>query len=233
MNCLLCHDEFLEKSNWQFVFGLTNPSLICDLCSAKFEKVEGELCKKCGRPFSLVEPSYRRGDLCRDCTRWVDQEGALEKNRSLYVYNEFLQEIIAKWKYRGDAEIVKLFWQPLQELSRSFQVDAVVPIPLNHQRYYERSFNQAEALAEGLAHQIVRALVRTDEASKQSKKNREDRLQQEGKFIIDLSHVPQIHSKSILIVDDIYTTGATVYAAAKILIENGAAQVNSVTIARG
>lgn len=207
------------------------PSL-CEECTKKLENITGDLCEKCGRPFLNLDAKYRKGDLCNDCVRWG--EGALTKNRSIYVYNEFLQEVIAKWKFRGDAELVKLFWPELQNLVKQFEIDVVVPIPLSKGRLYERSFNQSKALVEGLPYPIIEALMRPDEATKQSKKSRKERLHREERFQMVPSFLYDLQGKTVLLVDDIYTTGATLYSAANTLKEQGGAgPIFSITVARG
>ncbi|WNF36588.1 ComF family protein [Bacillaceae bacterium IKA-2] len=234
MHCLICKQPFLEKISWQFVYALTTPAMICELCSEKLTEIQGEICRKCGRPFAHLDPQFRSGDRCADCIRW--QSDALEKNRSLYVYNDFLQEVIATWKYRGDAELVKLFWQPLQKAAKQFPVDVAVPIPLDETRLYERSFNQAKLLAEGLPFEVVEVLQRPQESRKQSKKTRKERLQEEDKeekFQIVPALLHTIQDKKVLLVDDIYTTGATLYEAAAVLKANQAAHVYALTVARG
>lgn len=230
MNCLWCHAAFVEKVSWRYVFGKTTSLQLCEQCHDRLVEVNGDICEKCGRPFSYLDVQYRHGDLCHDCLRWG--ETALVKNRSVYIYNEFLQEVIAKWKYRGDAELVKLFWPSLQKLARKFEgVDVVVPIPLNTERMYERSFNQAKALAQGLSYPLMEVLVRPDEAAKQSKKSRVERLHQGERFQVVQPH--QLHGKHVLLIDDIYTTGATLHAAANVLKQHRAATISAITVARG
>ncbi|MCT8140142.1 ComF family protein [Anaerobacillus sp. CMMVII] len=232
MYCLWCHTAFIEKVSWEYVFGRATTLPICQQCSGSFKEITGEICDKCGRTFSGVDPQYRHGQLCHDCVRWGD--GGLVKNRSVFVYNSFLQEVIGRWKYRGDAELVKLFWPKLQILVKQFEtIDAVVPIPLSPERLYERSFNQAQALAEGLPYPIVEAIIRPIGVTKQSKKSRQQRLHQEDRFQIGLVPASLCKGKSLLLVDDIYTTGATLYSAAAILKQHGAAAVYSITVARG
>lgn len=232
MHCLCCHERYVEKISWQSFFCLTTSVSICEQCSKKLELIKGDICEKCGRPFSHLEPEYRQGDLCYDCVRWGDS--ALEKNRSLYVYNDFLQEIIAKWKYRGDAEISKLFWGPLKNFVKPFgKIDVVIPIPLSKERLYERSFNQALVLAEGLDLPIIETLIRPQEAAKQSKKSRKERLFREERFQMEQSSLYDFKGKTVLLVDDIYTTGATLYSAANVLKANGAGAIFSITVARG
>ncbi len=233
MYCLWCHENFFEKTNWKFVFAQSKESVICQQCHSKLVAIEGEICEKCGRSFRNLESQFRHENICYDCIRWGG--GTLVKNRSLYVYNHFLQEIIAKWKYRGDAQLVKLFLPGLQKLANQFEnVDIVVPIPLSKNRQYERSFNQAKALAEGLTQPLLEPLTRTEEAAKQSKKGRKERLNREEKFQLLPSFPYDLQGKTVLLVDDIYTTGATLYSAATVLKEHArVANIFSVTVARG
>lgn len=230
MYCLWCHSPLNTTINWKFTFGLSTHQPVCNQCTEKLEKIQGDICAKCGRPFSHLEAEYRHGQLCHDCIRWGDT--SLLKNRSLYVYNDFLQEIIAKWKYRGDAELTKLFHNDLKNLAKQIgKIDAVVPIPLSQQRQYERSFNQAKLLAEALPYPLIEALIKRDDAQKQSKKTRQQRMQQQSKF--NLHPHANIKEMSILLIDDIYTTGATLHSAAHLLKDGGAASIVSLTIARG
>jgi competence protein ComFC len=233
MHCLWCHSTFIESISWQYVFARSTPIPLCEQCIPKLEKIKGDICQKCGRPFQHLDSKYRVGQFCTDCLRWG--EAALIKNRSLYVYNEFLQEVIARWKFRGDAELVKLFWPSLQKLLSSYEkIDFVVPIPLSSQRLYERSFNQAKVLSEGLPFPIIEALVKPEDTAKQSKKTRKQRLEKKSEFQMVLDLQDKIHGKSVLLVDDIYTTGATLYAAASVLKNRGGAEkVFAVTVARG
>ncbi len=228
MHCLWCHTPFIERTNWQYLFGLSTTTQLCQQCSTRLEEITGDICEKCGRPFDHLEPEYREGNLCTDCVRWG--EGALAKNRSLYLYNDFLQEVIAKWKFRGDAELTRLFTTELQQLAKPFgQIDAIVPIPLSAERLYERGFNQSRLLAEQLEYPLLEALAKPNHLPKQSKKSRKERLQQENQF--QITEI-EITNKTILLVDDIYTTGATLYAAAEILKKHGANAVYSITVAR-
>lgn len=165
-----------------------------------------------------------------------DWSGLLEKNRSLYHYNGHLKAIIAKWKYRGDTILVQIFAQPFRELAiKEFNnTEIVVPIPISTKRLYERTFNQAKLLAELLPFPNVEALILPVTQVKQSKKSRKQRLQLENNpFEVNKEVVESIKGKSILIVDDIYTTGATIYQAAKLLKDIGVNNICSITLARG
>jgi competence protein ComFC len=233
--CLYCHQSYTETWSWASLFGLNALPLLCKSCQTKLQLIEEDICRICGRTFSLFPEQYRQGDCCYDCIRWEDNEewaGVLKQNRSLYVYNDFLKEVISKIKYRGDAELMKAFYpvahSKFKNISRK---NVLVPIPLSEERQYERGFNQAEIFARSLNSNFQPILKRNTHEEKQSKKTREERLLKRNNpfIVIDDSCVKD---KSILLIDDVYTTGSTLRYAAKVLKEVGAGQVSSITLAR-
>jgi competence protein ComFC len=233
--CFYCHDPYLETWSWAALFGLDKRPILCWPCESKLVFIKGDICRICGRLFSLFPEQYRQGDCCYDCIHWEEDEewkGILQQNRSLYVYNDFLKEVIVKMKYRGDAELIKAFYPlarlKLKSISRK---SLLVPIPLSEERHYERGFNQAEIFARSLNSNVQPLLERITHEEKQSKKTRKDRmLKKNNPFaVIDEDCVKE---KSIVLIDDVYTTGSTLRYAAKILKEAGAIQISSITLAR-
>ncbi|HEU5139262.1 MAG TPA: ComF family protein [Bacillales bacterium] len=235
-HCLWCDAEITEGVSWKEVFGLSRPDVLCRVCREGLMVLRKPLCRICGRSFLDLSSDYRNGDLCYDCIRWEEGEwgGLLVKNRSLYVYNEFLKEIVALFKFRGDAVVVRGFeWAWIQLYREVFSGTLVVPIPLSSERLYERGFNQAAELARLLPAPVCEVLERTVHEQKQSKKSRTERLHLEKPVFQYCGEAERIRGKDILLIDDIYTTGATVRRAAKVLLESEAASVSSMTIARG
>ncbi len=233
--CLYCHESYSESWSWADLFGFTTSPLLCQICKGKLEQIKGDICRICGRGFSLFPEQYRQGDCCFDCIRWEEDatwNGVLQQNRSLYVYNEFLKEVIAKLKYRGDAEIVKAFFPVSKTSFKKISRNAlVIPIPLSDERHYERGFNQAKLLARGVTSQPVLLLKRKTHEDKQSKKTRGERLlAKENPF--EVVDAEKVQNQNVLLVDDVYTTGSTLRYAAKVLLEAGAKQVSSITLAR-
>jgi competence protein ComFC len=233
--CLFCHQSYSETWSWAALFGLNAVPLLCQSCTSNLELIKGDICRMCGRSFSLFPEQYRQGDSCYDCIRWEEDEewgGVLQQNRSLYVYNDFLKEVITKMKYRGDAELIKAFHPMLRSLfKKDFRDTILVPIPLSEERHYERGFNQAEVLANGLSENVKIVLNRSIHEEKQSKKNRKKRMEKKNTpfEILDSS---QVSGKKIVLVDDVYTTGSTLRYAAKVLLNAGAEQVFSITLGR-
>ncbi|MEH7235780.1 ComF family protein [Bacillus sp. JJ1562] len=231
--CILCHNYFEEVDSWSTLFSLAEPDPLCSTCSEKFEKVDGELCDICGRPFSELSDEYREGSLCYDCVRWEkdpEWQGVLTKNRSIYLYNDFAKDVLSLYKFRGDYLIASIFKTPLKNAFKTHFIPSyyIVPIPLSNERLYERGFNQAKELAEILDAQVHEVLARTH-LEKQSKKSRNERISGENVFQV----IEIVQDKDILLVDDIYTTGSTLRHAAAVLLKAGAMSVSSLTLMRG
>lgn len=200
---------------------------ICETCRRNLELIGGDRCIYCSRDLSLLPKAYRFGDMCRDCNAWYELGGShLDGNFSIFHYNEFIKELIAQIKYRGDYKLLSVF-APYIIVPEG--VTCAVAIPLSHERHLERGFNQVEGLAEFANIPLTNALLRIH-SEKQAKKNRISRLKSEQVFSladIDLS------GEVVLLLDDVYTTGTTLQHAAKVLKREGGAQaVFSVTIAR-
>ncbi|MFV8826450.1 ComF family protein [Alkalihalobacterium sp. APHAB7] len=235
--CLYCDAHLQVRASWGGIFGVEKEKLLCEKCSGKLESLAGPLCEICGRSLNDLDETYHNGTLCSDCIRWEDDvqwQGVLTKNCSVYQYNSFLKEMMAKFKYRGDYALGEAFGESLLSLYRSeCRSNVLVPIPLSDERLYERGFNQADVLA-SMVGAPVHALKRAHHEEKQSKKTREARIRKvENPFVVVAGVREQVTSAHITIVDDIYTTGATLRYAAKALLDCGAKSVSSLTVARG
>ena len=207
---------------------LLNDDRLCVACKNHLVKIDRPICPTCGRTQS-------NDQMCQDCDRWnerPDSTKVLVKNRSVYTYNELMKDVLARFKFRGDTALVELFKRDVQTaFKRSFCIKdpLLIPIPLSHERLKERGFNQSVVIASFIGKPILQPLVKIHQ-SKQSKKKKNERLDQKGLFQIKQTDV--IIQKDIILVDDIYTTGATIYDAARILKDAGAKSVSSFTLIR-
>ncbi|UCZ52699.1 ComF family protein [Bacillus shivajii] len=244
--CLWCHEYYHEPVEWRWVLGLKESSSLCPRCSAQLKKITKVSCEICGRPPQQnmhieINPDQQKNHLhneevpiCTDCIRWktvAPWDQYPFQHRALYEYNGFLQEVLARFKYRGDAEIAKLFSEKIKALVKSLgRFDLVTVIPLSAGREWERGFNQAELLAMELP--VQKTLRRVGEPKrKQSKSSREERIAAlSGTF--EINGETKVSGKKVVIIDDIYTTGATVRSAASCLYKAGAKHVSAVTVAR-
>lgn len=225
--CLLCDDPLSEILSWQkFIFGSLQQN-ICHSCYEQFILIEGSTCTVCSRPCQEA--------TCSDCQQWAEfyqGEDPLSKNISLFQYNEAMQRLITQWKYRGDYVLGTIFRERfITTFHKHFAVKnhhlSVVPIPLSKQRMEERRFNQARMLAQFLTPNVEEIFIRVDD-TKQAKKTRRERMQTKNPFKL----VKKLNN-SVVLVDDIYTTGRTIRHAAELLQQHGISSVYSITLVRG
>lgn len=228
MNCLWCDQEIVIKLHWKNVFVPDLQRQICSTCEQHLRVITGPICERCGRSF--------REKICSDCHLWSQQynQDPLEKNVAIFMYNDFLKEVITLWKYRGDYVLVNLFKFYFRECFlkhyKPIIKDAViVPIPLSEERLLERRFNQAEALANLLNNRgiHINSLLVRKHSEKQSKKTRTERIHSINPFVA-LTTI----RKPVILIDDLYTTGTTLRHAAKTLRLRGCPAVYSFTLAR-
>ncbi|MFP7479044.1 ComF family protein [Terribacillus saccharophilus] len=170
--------------------------------------------------------------VCSDCLDWekTSYQTVLEKNVSLYSYEPFMQDYIARWKYRGDYVLGKVFEAEFRKLYLQHFQDSkyeVVPIPLSAERMAERGFNQAGELA-FFTRAKQKLVLGRKHAEKQSKRSRLHRLTADNPFYL-LAKPP----KYAVLIDDIYTTGTTLRHAAQVLKENDTDFVAACTLIRG
>ncbi|WP_240374381.1 ComF family protein [Bacillus piscicola] len=258
-NCLYCTEKIKKQTSWVTLFPAQPPEYVCQECEQLLIPVSSGagLCTLCSRSLPTA------GDVCRDCKKWEEDpawQGVLTCNHSLYVYNEHGQEVVARWKYRGDAAIALMFRNELFRFFVTHYPDYIpVPIPLNEKRQYERGFNQAELLTDFLRppftglerlsfifHNLrkkrplfqppaipILLLERMYDNEKQSKKSRSERFMAKDnpfRFIEPKNGIP---SKKVVLLDDIYTTGLTLRKAAVELKKNGIKEVRAITVFRG
>lgn len=230
-HCLYCDAVIQEEMTWRkFLFGAPEQKL-CKKCKGKLVLITGPTCRKCYRPLAELAAEYIHEDSCHDCFRWEKDSkwvGVLDRNVSIYQYNDFLKELMARYKYRGDYVLAKAFSREIRTAFSETSFHLVVPIPLSEERLKERGFNQAAGLAVEAGFETIDALVRIH-SEKQSKKSREERIHLKQVFKVDKA----VSGKNILLIDDIYTTGSTLHHAAHALMEAGAKSVSSFTLARG
>lgn len=230
-HCLVCFNELTLQIGWSALFSKESTPPICAQCEVKFQLIKGETCQTCSRPLAQIVPQYIVMGQCLDCVKWEEDKkwaGTLEKNDSVVTYNDFAQEVIARFKYRGDYILANVIAYFLKKKLSTLVFEAIVPIPLSEPRLYERGFNQSEAIILASGYEPSKLLTRTH-TEKQSKKSRSERI-----------HLPKVFqiagttsAKNILLIDDIYTTGSTLRHAAKILKDAGVSSVSSLTFARG
>lgn len=151
------------------------------------------------------------------------------KSYLLFEKGNVAQKLVHNLKYRNNKEIGiwlgKKFGEELVNEENVDQMDLIIPIPLHPAKLKQRGYNQAEMIAEGLS-EILKipiladGLIKTQNNTSQTKKDRFDRyLNTTNLFMINSQR--DIKNKHILLIDDVLTTGATLEAAAQVLIDIG------------
>lgn len=155
-------------------------------------------------------------------------------------YNDFSRRLIIELKYQDETRLAAVFGPWLAAAGRELTetADLIVPVPLHYWRFVKRRYNQAALLAKALARHsscaaMPDALIRVRGTSPQTGlRNRERERNVRGAFRVHPRHADSIRGKTVVLVDDVYTTGATLRACAKALLLSGAASVRAVTLAR-
>ena len=210
-----------------------NKSGICDFCAGQIRRNPKPHCKSCGRSLSDIE------DLCAECRT---REFYFEHAYSVCLYEDALKELIRLFKYKGKIALASnlsgLMIDFLKENSEILDdIDVITFVPLQSGRLRERGFNQSRILASNISKEFAIALFDTLEKTARTKHQNElsriERLSNlDGAFKIRKGS-PGLTGASVLLIDDVMTTGATLDECAKALIEGGAKSVKCLTLARG
>src|SRR6266446_2180504 len=210
---------------------------ICGACLASFVAVPQPACDVCGRPLPGLPTESGRALLCPACR---DKTYAFERARSFAVYEGALVQAILLLKYEQIEPLGAWFAERLAEVVKeqgsALAADVVVPVPLHRQRHRERGYNQAALLSKplakrlGLPHKAV-LLMRTRARPEKQILTLEERWESvRGAFATRPGS--QVDNLRVLLLDDVLTTGATLDACARALLEAGAKSVVGLTVAR-
>ncbi|MHC5374954.1 ComF family protein [Enterococcus sp. LJL120] len=200
---------------------------LCQACHQKFT-FQGQVsnCSGCQKP--MIKPG-----LCSDCQFWRSYYPKLEfQQESLFVYDAAFSEWLKEYKILGNYQLRHTFTKEVKGHLKKYRKEKflICPLPLSKKRYRERGFNQVSSLLTAAAIPITELLKRRETAP-QALKNRQERLAMPQPF--KLKAAPEkITGKKILLVDDVYTTGRTMYYAAVLLQSAGARQILGFSLAR-
>ncbi len=224
------------------IFGHVMAPFLCRECITGFIPIESPKCSKCGIMFKSRQGSDH---LCGECIKSPKKFGIA---RSLGVYENILMRAIHCLKYRGKVQLAYPFGMLLFftfiRLWDTNRVDVIVPVPLHRKKFKLRGFNPsflmvkdwariAEMLNfEGTLMPVAKdGLIRSRWTEPQTGLDRKKRLANiKNAFAIEDSF--EISGKRILLVDDVYTTGATANECCRVLLNGGAGHVDVLTLAR-
>ena len=217
--CPIC-DEIIESGK-----------LICDKCIRIPRRVTGERCFKCSKHLDSPHAEY-----CPDCEK---HKKAFLRGIALYEYDS-VKDSINSFKNNARPEYAAFYADGIErylsDIIKTFNADVLVPIPLHPAKFKKRGYNQSELLANELSKRLdipvdTHLLERTKKTKEQKKLSGNERL----KNTVGAFHMPQNDVKldTVLVLDDVYTTGATMEEATRTLMRGGVNKVYFVTAAIG
>jgi ComF family protein len=212
--CLLCDEPIPAREG---------DALICDLCRVRWRSVSHPLCERCGQP-------TQKGLECRLCAEWPE---GLSRVRSAVWLEGSARSAVHRLKYEGWSRASEAMANAMRELEPLTGQVSLIPIPLGRRRLRARGYNQSELIAGALG-ALLDLPVRGDLLHRVRDTRTQTALTPEARQanVSGAFEAAPIAGTALVLVDDVFTTGATLAAAAAALVVAGAARVEAVTFAR-
>jgi ComF family protein len=221
--CLLCR------------IAVSEPRALCAACWNKITFIDGAVCDCCGLPFE-IDPGPK--SLCASC---LARPPAFERARAATHYDDVTRDVILALKRADRLEFTHLcaLWLRHAGLPLFDETQIVVPVPLHRVRLWARRYNQSAVLAQRLSQLtgkqfdpfvLVRVRPTPSQGQMPSAKARARNMR--GAFQVPDRRVAAVRGRTVLLIDDVLTTGATIEACARALKRAGAQKVFVLTIAR-
>jgi len=221
--CLFCGNPGFDHGRYP----------VCAGCLGEFVSIHSPVCPRCGMPLNDAAAPH----LCGEC---LQDPPPFETAWSLFAYNKKARDLIHRLKFHGGLATLSIIDLLLRECIDSEgaagEVEFVVSVPMDMKGLRRRGYNQALLIAERVAKFLHLPLDRTHLVKKEgtspqiglTRAQRKANIQ--GAFSVTGRRV--FSGKAVLLVDDVYTTGATVRACSRALLKAGARSVKVLTFAR-
>lgn len=219
--CPVCHKIVSGKGK-----------VICDCCLQTLHPIVQPRCFQCGKSIRGEEQEY-----CEDCRK---SHHVYDQGIGIYVYDDTMRRSIENFKFHGRREYGDFYIRAMAEYGRPYmnrwKPEGIVPIPMTLHKQKLRGFNQSEYLADGIGKiygipVFHNAVLRIKDGKAQKELTAKERRRNlKRAFCIGKNFRP---CKTLLLVDDVYTTGSTMDAVAEILKENGAERIYFLTLCQG
>lgn len=206
--------------------------MVCPECLLKLKKVEWPYCLKCGKTIDNEEEEF-----CQDCSKIPK---SYKRGYPLFEYTEGIKKALYDFKYKNQRQYASFFAKSISQYYGKqlckLNIDGLIPVPVHKQKRRSRGYNQAELLARELSKQLQipmysKYLVRQINTNPQKELNDISRMKNlKNAFKIGKN---TIKLKKVLLVDDIYTSGATIEACTKVLMKAGVEEIYYTSVAIG
>lgn len=208
-------------------------ALIHEECREKLRYIREPACKRCGRQISQQEKEY-----CSECGK---RDFHYLRGYAVWQYEAHIRRSLSEFKYHSRKEFADFYAQEAvrlyREKIRREQPEVLIPIPIHRTRRAERGFNQAELIARRMGEAMgipvdSNYLLRTKHTKRLKELDRRERMRMlKDAFAVDAAKRGSYHS--VMLVDDIYTTGSTMDACAAALQRAGVERVTFLSMAIG
>jgi ComF family protein len=203
-------------------------SVVCNGCWNSIQPLTAPFCSVCGDPLMTwrAAPDHR----CAACRL---NRPHITRGRAVGEYDGALRAILQALKYEGRKSLAPQISALMRLRGRSILGDAdyAVPVPLHWRRHWRRGFNQAALLAAGLGLPVIRGLRRVRHTPSQTDLPASRRRANVRDAFL-ARHATRLRRRCVVVVDDVSTTGATLDACAKALLDAGVGEVRTLTAAR-
>ena len=194
--------------------------------------INAPFCQSCGAPFSFAADNM----TCGDC---LETPPIYHQNRSALSYDDASRSLILRFKHGDQTHAVKAFTPWLKQAGDEIlsRCDIMMPVPLHFYRLVRRRYNQSDLMAKDLAQYYPHltyypdGLLRIRPTQSQGYKRAKDRKKNVARAF-QTNPIYNFDDKKIVIVDDVYTTGATLNECSKMLYRAGASEVNCLTLSK-
>ena len=210
-----------------------DPGTLCSECWNKINFITPPFCDKCSNP---IDNGSDHTAICANC---LSKPPPYNKTRALLYYDEFSKPIITQLKYYDKTYIAKYSANWLYSRYKDIidSVDILTSVPLHKKRLSKRRYNQSALIAKHLSKEsksvqfIPDALIRKKNSIPQTQLTFKQRIVNlNNSFALNTKR--NIVGKKICIIDDVITTGTTIYQCSKLLVEGGAKEVNVIALAK-
>ena len=198
--------------------------VLCRTCFDALPRVGSPVCGRCGLPTAFAT------FVCEECK---NVDFGFQSSRAPLKYDGVGKQVVHALKYRGYKRVVGRLAAPLMlQVAGEDHFDAVVPVPLHSSRLRKRGFNQAELLARGVAEKMKATVSDTLEVVRSTRDQVELSAAQRRANVAGAYTATKPLRGKILLIDDVFTTGATMSACAGTMVRAGAEEVHALSLCR-